>query len=133
MKPLAQGLIPVTHRKMRRGAARQWLPRERFRLAEEIRLIQSRAAERDSRIVTIGPLVLFSTQSGDAWILDPADELAARLAYDGDPLALDIEETETNYAIGWQGRYRIENHTFVYEDNEKHHLIAIRGYPTQLL
>jgi len=123
----------VTHRKMRRGAARQWLPRERFRLAEEIRLIQSRAAERDSRIVTIGPLVLFSTQSGDAWILDPADELAARLAYDGDPLPIYLEETHTNYAIGWQGRYWIDADAFVYEDNESRRLSSITGYPIQLL
>ncbi len=118
---------------MRRGPARRRLPRERFRLAEEIRLIQQRAAERDGRIVTIGPLVLFSTQTGDAWILDPADQLAARLAYDGDPLPIHIEETNTNYAIGWQGRYRIEADAFVYEDNESQRLNAITGYPIQLL
>jgi len=87
----------------------------------------------DPDIVNIGPLVLFSTQTGDAWILDPADRLVARLAYDGDPIALYIEETDTNYAIGWQGRYRIENDTLVYEDNETQRLVAIRGYPTQLL
>jgi len=77
--------------------------------------------------------VFFSTQTGDAWILDPTDQLAARLAYDGDLIALYIEETDTNYAIGWQGRYRIENDTFIYEDNDTGRLIAIRGYPTQLL
>jgi hypothetical protein len=35
--------------------------------------------------VTVGPLVLFSTETGDAWLLDPADHLAARLARDGVP------------------------------------------------
>ncbi len=109
------------------------MPQKSLRIAKEVRSIQHRAAEHDGRIVNIGPLVLFSTQTGDAWILDPADQLAARLAYDGDPLELYIEETGTNYAIGWQGSYRIENDTFVYEDNETQRLIAIRGYPTQLL
>jgi hypothetical protein len=123
----------VTQRKIRRGAGSHRLRRESFRLAEEVRYIQHRAAEHDSRIVSIGPLVLFSTETGDAWILDPADQLAARLAYDGDPLAVYIEETDANYAIGWQGRYWIDGDAFVYEDNESQRLIAIRGYPIQLL
>ena len=123
----------MTQPKNPRGFASQQLPQTSLRIAKEVRSIQHRAAEHDACIVSVGPLVLFSTQTGDAWILDPADQLAARLAYDGDPLALYIEETETNYAIGWQGRYRIDNGTFVYEDNQTHRLIAIRGYPTQLL
>lgn len=123
----------MTQRKIRRGPGRQRLQRESFRLAKEVRSIQHRAAEHDGRIVSLGPLVLFSTETGDAWILDPADQLAARLAYDGDPLAVYIEETDTNYAIGWQGRYRIEGDAFVYEDNESQRLIAIRGYPIQRL
>jgi hypothetical protein len=125
--------MPVTQPTNQRGSASKQLPQKSLRIAKEVRYIQIRAAEHDGRIVNIGPLVLFSTQTGDAWILDPADQLAARLAYDGDPLALYIEETDTNYAIGWQGCYRIENDTFVYEDNETQRLIAIRGYPTQLL
>jgi hypothetical protein len=83
-------------RKIRRGPARQRLQRDDFRLTEEVRSIQHRAAEREGRIVSIGPLVLFSTQTGDAWILDPADQLAARLARDGDPLVLYVEETDTS-------------------------------------
>lgn len=123
----------MSQQTIRRGPGKQHLPRESLRLTEELRLIQQRAAEHDGRIVSIGPLVLFSTQTGDAWILDPADQLAARLAYDGDPLPLYIEETDTNYAIGWQGRYRIDGDTFIYEDNESRRLSAIRGYPIQRL
>lgn len=113
--------------------ASQQLPPNSVRIAKEVRTIQQRAAEHAARIVSSGPLVLFSTETGDAWILDPGDQLAARLAYNGDPLALHIAETDTNYAIGWNGRYRIEKDTFVYEDNETRRLTAIRGYPTQLL
>src|SRR5690242_19227483 len=53
------------------------------RLAKEVASIQRRAAEHDGCLVTIGPLVLFSTETGDAWMLDPSDRLAARLARDG--------------------------------------------------
>jgi hypothetical protein len=41
---------------------------------------------RTGRIVSIGPLVLFSTATGDAWMLESAEQIAARLAVGGDPL-----------------------------------------------
>ena len=44
-------------------------------------------------MVTIGQLVLFSTQTGDAWLFDLTDRLAARLAQDGESEPLHIEET----------------------------------------
>jgi hypothetical protein len=58
-----------------------------FRLADEVRYIQRCAARHDGRIVTIGQLILilFSTETGDAWLLDKDDGLAAPLARDGDP------------------------------------------------
>jgi hypothetical protein len=56
--------------------------------------------------VTVGPLVLFSTETGDAWLLDPSDHLAARLARDGDPEELYFEETEATFAIGWRATTR---------------------------
>src|SRR5258708_11505817 len=60
--------------------------------------------------------VLFSTETGDAWLLDPSDQLAARLARDGDPEPIHIEETDTTFAICWKGHYRIEGPSFVYLD-----------------
>ena len=85
-----------------------------FRLADEVRYILRRAAEHDGRVVTIGQFVLFSTETGDAWLLDPSDQLAAPLARDGDPEPFDIEETDTTFTIDWKGHYRIEGepHSF---------------------
>jgi hypothetical protein len=80
------------------GLDQRWLDRHDFRLADEVQYIQRRAAERSGRIVTIGPLLLFSTESGDAWILDPADRLASRIAKDGVSTPAHIEETETGFA-----------------------------------
>ena len=40
----------------------------------------------------------------------------ARLARDGDPEEIYFEETDTQYAIGWKGKYRIEGDAFVYID-----------------
>ena len=54
-------------------------------------------------MVTIGQLILFSTETGDARLLDVTDKLAARLARDGDPEPIHLEETDTSFAIGWKG------------------------------
>ena len=95
-------------RTIKRGAGEKHIGGKDFFLADEIEYIRSRAAEYDGRLVNVGPLVLFSTETGDAWLVDPADQLAARLARDGDPEPIHIEENDTTFAIGWKGRYRIE-------------------------
>ena len=123
----------MTQRKTPHQLTSTRLSRESLHLAKEVRSIQHRAAEHDGRVVSIGPLVLFSTDTGDAWMLEPADQLAARLAVGGDPLPVHIEETETSFAIGWQGRYQFDGDTFVYQDNQSRRLNAIRGYPVKQL
>ena len=95
-----------------------------------MRYIQRQAANQHGRIVTVGLLILFSTETGDAWLLDPADRLAARLARDGESEPIHIEETDTTFAIGWKGRYRIEGPAFVYADDDSARVTTILGYPT---
>ena len=104
-----------------------------FRLADEVRYIQRRAANHDGRVVIIGQLVLFSTDTGDAWLLDPADRLAARLAREGESEPIHIEETDTTFAIGWKGRYRIVGPAFIYSDEDTGRVAIILGYPTDKL
>ena len=104
-----------------------------FRLADEVRRIQHRAAEHDGRIVTIGQLVLFSTETGDAWLLDRTDLLAARLARDGETAPIQIVETAATFAIEWTGSYRINGPAFVYSDRDTGRVITILGYPTDKL
>jgi hypothetical protein len=100
-----------------------------FRLADEVRHIQRCAARHDGRIVTVGQLILFSTQTGDALLLDAQDGLAAPLARDGDPEPIDIEETDANFTVDWKGRYRIEGPAFVYVDRKTGAIRTILGYP----
>ena len=103
---------------IRRRPGKRRVDGKSLRLADEIRYIQRRAADHDGRVVTVGQLVLFSTETGDAWLLDPADQLAARLARDGDREPIHIEENDTTFAIGWKGRYRIEGPAFIYVDHD---------------
>jgi hypothetical protein len=120
-------------KKIRRGPGKRMVDGKSFRLADEVRYIQRRAAEHDQRVVSFGQIVLFSTESGDAWLLDASDHLAARLARDGDPEPIQIEDTETTFAIGWKGQYRIEGSAFVYMDRDTGRTTTIFGYPTHKL
>src|ERR1700726_3096525 len=118
---------------VKRGPGKRMVEAGRFRLADEVRYIQRRAAEHDGRIVTIGQLVLFSTETGDGWLLDPGDRLAARLARDGQSEPILIEETDTTFAIGWKGRYRLQGPAFVYSDQDSGRGANILGYPSDKL
>jgi hypothetical protein len=92
---------------IKRGPGHRIVEGGNFRLADEVRYIQRRAANHDSRIVTIGQLVLFSSETGDAWLLDPTDRLVARLARDGQSEAIHIEETDTAFASDCCDPWRI--------------------------
>jgi hypothetical protein len=118
---------------MKRGSGKQWVDGKRFRLADEVRYIQGKAAEHDGRVVTLGQLILFSTDTGDAWLLEVTDRLAVRLARDGDPESIHLEETDTNFAIAWKGRYHIEGPAFIYTDRDTGRVTTILGYPTQTI
>jgi hypothetical protein len=124
----ARGRKPI-----RRGPGKRIVEGKSFRLADEVGYIQRRAAAHDGRIVTIGQLILFSTETGDAWLLDPSDQLAARLARDGESEPIHIEETDTTFAIGWKGHYRIDGPAFVYSDRDNGRFTTTLGYPTDKL
>jgi hypothetical protein len=95
----------------------------------EVDYIVARAAQFDSRVVTLGQLVFFSTSSGDAWVLDPEDGLALKLAEAGDRKPVKIVETASRYAIEWTASYRFDGEAFVTIDGSGQRVIF--GYPVQ--
>jgi hypothetical protein len=117
----------------RRGPGQRIVEGASFRLADEIRYIIRRAANHDGRVVTIGQLTLFFSETGDAWIIDRDDRLVLRLASQGDPEPFRIEETDTSFAIDWTGYYRIEGAAFAYWDRDTGRTTTVLGYPTNLL
>ena len=119
----------MNRKKIKGGPGKQGVAGQQLRLAQEIKYLQRRAAQYNARFVGVGPLVFFSTQTGDAWMLDPSDQLAARLARDGDPEPIEFQETDTDFAIGWKGNYHIEGRAFVYADRQAGKIITILGYP----
>ena len=97
---------------IRRGAGKRRVDGKSLRLADEIRYIQRRAADHDGRVVY--------------------ERRWREGARNGDPEPIHIEENDTTFAIGWQGRRRIEGPAFIYVDHDTQ-LSTILGYPTHQL
>jgi hypothetical protein len=125
--------MTAPRRPIKRGPGKRVVDGKDFRLADEVRYVQRRAARHDERIVTIGQLILFSTETGDAWLLNKEDGLAAPLARDGDPEPIHIEETDHNFTIEWKGHYRIDGAAFIFVDPRTRGTRTILGYPTHKL
>ena len=96
-------------------------------MLREVDSIVGRAAESDARVVTLGQLVFFSTQTGDAWLLDPEDQLALPLAQDGSRLPVQIVETATRFTLEWTASYSFDGDAFIVTDGSG--VRAILGYP----
>jgi hypothetical protein len=46
-------------------------------------------------------------------------------------LPVHIEDSDTNFAVGWKGNYRIEGERFIYRDKDSGNTRTIFGYPTE--
>jgi len=111
---------------------RKMLSRDRgeVNIAREARYIIGKAQEYDSRIVKFGSIVLFSTETGDAWMLDPQDHLALCLACDGVRQEYTIVDTASNFQIHWNVQYEIQGKMFLVGTLDGGSR-AILGYPTR--
>jgi hypothetical protein len=95
----------------------------------EIGYVTGLAQAEDSRIVAIGNLVLFSTRTRDAWLLDCEDGFALPVCRDGEPQPFRIIDAPDTFAIEWTARFAIEGEAFVVHE-ESGRVVVMHGYPT---
>jgi hypothetical protein len=106
------------------------LRREDVSIAREADYIVARAIAEDAGVVSLGPLVFFSTATGDAWVLDAEDNLALQLAAAGTRLPFAITETRERFAIEWAGTFEIAGDLMTFADKAGK-LRTVMGYPTR--
>lgn len=104
------------------------LSQEQIKINKEVEYIIDRAEEGDSRVVSLGQLLFFSTETMDAWLLDPEDELAICLLRDGERQDFKLLETSTNFSIEWQASYEIRDRRMIVYWNTGR-VSEIIGYP----
>jgi hypothetical protein len=93
--------------------------------------ILRRARENSSRIVTLGTVVLFSTTTGDAWMLDADGNLALCLSRNGQKQPFRMVETAENVAVEWDREFHIEGDLFTTVCNNTGRISSVTGYPTE--
>lgn len=111
-------------------ASARFVSRAEFKIGREVKYIADYALKSHSCIVTLGPLVLFSTDTGDAWMLDPEDHLALCLAREFDPLPVHIEETLERFAVAWTHSYQIDEDLMTFIDRDGR-ASTLWGYPAR--
>jgi hypothetical protein len=102
--------------------------RQELSIAAEAEYIITRAMAEDARIVSVPPLVFFSTATGDAWMLDAEDSFAVQLLAAKTRLPFAITETPQRFAIEWSGSFRLDRDVFIFTDNAGM-IRTILGYP----
>ena len=87
-------------------------------MGREARYIVESARRGEAKVVTVGKLLFFCTAEGDAWVLDPEDNLALPLAEQGEPLPHRIMETPTSFAVEWKAQYVLTDSGFAVQDRD---------------
>ena len=99
-------------------------------LSQEINTIVQLSHQREARLLTLGQLIFFSTETGDAWILDPDEGRARCLSLDGEKQPVTIKENSTGLGIDWDSEYRIKGSLFTVLEYSGP-VRTILGYPTR--
>jgi hypothetical protein len=96
------------------------------------RIVQQ-AAHGVSHIIELGSLVMFSTDTGDAWLLEPAGGVAVMLAEAGERLPARIYESGTTFAVEWTHSYGVSDDTFMVSERESGKTRTYLDYQPALL
>ena len=91
------------------GPARSVIPS----VAIEVGKIQEIASAKKAAVLALGVFVLFSTTSGDAWLLEVTDMDAIQVAQGGEKIAVEIEENPETIEINWTHKFDVKNKKFV--------------------
>ncbi len=79
----------------------------------EVEKIQENASAKKSAVLALGVFVLFSTTSGDAWLLEVTEMDAIQVAQGGEKLAVQIEENPETIEINWTHKFDVKNKKFI--------------------
>lgn len=102
-------------------------------LGDEIKKIQQAAAEGREMVREVGVFVMFATKNGDAWLLELTEADAVRLAFDRQPLEIEIDENPQTIEIKWTHRFAVRNRQFVTTTYEDKQVEVFEGYPTNAI
>ena len=76
-------------------------------LSAEIDRLQQKVAEKSAVMWTKGVFVFFSTEEGDAWVLEASGGDALQVAAAGRPIEVDVVQTAEAIEVTWSHQFTI--------------------------
>lgn len=97
-------------------------------LSAEIEKLQQKVSEKSAVMWTRGVFVFFSTEDGDAWVLEASGMDALQVAAAGQLLEVDVAQTEDAIEVTWSHQFSIRKDFTVsaYADQRRS---VLSGYP----
>ncbi len=95
-------------------------PPKQITVTDEINRLQKLAMAKEEVLKVIGVFIFFSTQDGDAWVLELTDMDALLVAKAGKKVDIEIDESSETIEINWSHRFAIKDKKFTttaYNDN----------------
>ncbi|MBU0910387.1 MAG: SEC-C domain-containing protein [Proteobacteria bacterium] len=88
-------------------------PAPQVTLKSEIEKLQEVAEKKEKLVKPLGVFVLFSTEEGDAWLLEITEMDAVRVADKGSRIEVDLNENPETIEINWTHHFSIRKKQFV--------------------
>lgn len=82
-------------------------------VTNEVGRLQRHAAKKKKGFKLIGTFIFFATGQGDAWLLELTGMDAVRVARNGEPVDVVIDETDETLEVGWTHGFTVEGHRLV--------------------
>lgn len=89
------------------------------------------AIQGEATLNCLGNFIFFSTETGEAWMLDYRKDCALRLAEKNEMTSYTILESKDRFQIEWKERFRIEGALFIASRQGKETVFA--NYPIDAL
>ncbi|MBI5557163.1 MAG: SEC-C domain-containing protein [Deltaproteobacteria bacterium] len=82
-------------------------------LKVEISRLQELGVKKEKSMKALGVFILFSTEEGDAWLLEVSDMDAVKVCDKGNAINVELEENPETIEINWTHRFAIRKKQFV--------------------
>ena len=102
-------------------------------LQNEINAIQKMASKSKFKVRELGVFILFSTEKGDAWLLEVTESDALQLAAEREIMTVDLEENPETIEIHWTHTFEVKNKQFIITDYKDKKVETIENYPTHAI
>jgi len=93
--------------------------------------IKDAARARKRLVMTSGVLILFSTEEGDAWLLETTDQDALRLMDKGEEIDVLIEENPETTTVEWSHTFKLKKKLFIVTSYKEKEQEVFEGYPVK--